>query len=91
MDKIQIKTDTVTAPLDPEDRDTQELYIEKEGLSTISEVIALLEEAKNRWGDQPMMIYDTNTHRAGGFSSVLLSPVYNEHMEKEGEEIHIIF
>lgn len=90
MSKIQIKTDTMPAPFDPEDRDTQVLYIEKEGLPTISEIITLLEEAKHRWGDQPMMIYDADTRTAGGFSSVILSPVYNEQGEKEGEEIHIV-
>lgn len=52
--------------------DTEALYLDVDRLYTVSEFIALLEEAKNKWGDKEVVIHDFNNNCIGGFSHVYL-------------------
>ena len=52
--------------------DTEALYLDVDRLYTVSEFIALLEEAKNKWGDKEIIIHDFNSNVLGGFSYVYL-------------------
>ena len=52
--------------------DTEALYLDVDRQYTISEFIALLEEAKKKWGDKEILIHDFNNDAIGGFSHVYL-------------------
>lgn len=52
--------------------ETEALYLDVDRQYTISEFIALLEEAKKKWGDKEILIHDFNNDAIGGFSHVYL-------------------
>lgn len=67
--------------------DTTALSIQKDGLLTISELIELLEEAKNKYGDKEMLFHDFNHNCMFGFSHVYLSRGYDER-EQYGDDCY---
>lgn len=67
-----LKLDVETDWLDWHGGKTEALSWDKEEQYSISEFIALLEEAKKRWGDKKIFFHDLNNNCIGGFSTVYL-------------------
>ena len=67
--------------------DTEALYLDVDRLYTVSEFIALLEEAKKKWGDKEILIHDFNNNCIGGFSHVYLHHGF-DYREEYGEEYY---
>ena len=67
--------------------ETEALYLDVDRQYTISEFIALLEEAKKKWGDKEILIHDFNNDVIGGFSHVYLHDGF-DYREEYGEEYY---
>ena len=78
----------ITEPwVDFPEGETEALYLDVDRQYTISEFIALLEEAKKKWGDKEILIHDFNNDAIGGFSHVYLHHGF-DHREEYGEEYY---
>lgn len=67
---------------------TEALSIDVDRLYTVSEFIALLEEAKQRWGDKEVVFHDMNANVIGGFSIVYLHHGFDDR-EEYGEDYYM--
>ena len=68
--------------------ETEAMYIDMEELYTVSELIALLEKAKERWGDKKVLIHDMNNNIIGGFDTVYLHHGFDLR-EEYGEDYYM--
>lgn len=78
----------VTPWKDFDDGKTEAMYIDKDGLYTVSELITLLEKAKERWGDKEVLIHDMNNDIIGGFDTVYLHRGFDLR-EEYGEDYYM--
>lgn len=67
--------------------ETEAIHIDKEGQCTVSELIALLEKTKERWGDKKVLIHDINSNGIYGFDTVHLQSGYDLR-EEYGEDYY---
>jgi len=63
--------------VDFREQPTIALSVDKDDLINISELIELLEEAKKRWGDIPVLAQEQNSGHMGGFGCVYLNHGYD--------------
>ena len=57
---------------------TTALSLDKDGLYSVSEFIALLEVIKKKFGDKKILIHDSNSNILGGFSHIYLNHRFDE-------------
>lgn len=69
------------------ENETTALYLDTEEQYSISELIALLEAAKEKFGDKKVLIHEQNSGIIGGFSHVYLKKGFDER-EKYGENYY---
>lgn len=67
MGKIKIE-----AGKDFHGNDTEEMFLDKDEVYTISDFIELLQAAKEKWGNQKIAIWNTNENVICGLGSVCI-------------------
>lgn len=67
--------------------DTESIRLDVDDLLTVSDLIKLLQEAKRKWGDKKLMIYDSNYNTACGFGRLFL--VHGFDTEDNTGPIHV--
>lgn len=72
---------------DIDGRETEAIYIDTDGLYTVSEFIVLLEKAREKWGDKQVVIHDFNSNIIGGFGTVYLHHGF-DYREEYGEDYY---